>query len=475
MKPVHRTGVIVAAGITIAAAVTALLAAFPREGAGGPSASLAPVPPPAGVPAPAQTAPLLSRADASPAAEQSKPIDIADVWLACPVLSEGELDRGLTEECFAALEARFLPMPVSRTILPVSPPLTWNDVFADVGRKIELVEAALADADCYVPDGDIRPHLASRCAARAMAELQVLRSTCYRGSLSSVDPDFSVSRPGFDLESLSPMGWLRVETSGYLSNIDGPARDGVLDGWAEDAPDQQAYAAGAKRVDDVYLRTAWKRAKCPRLGRMLEWMRHYRSDGFERAARMGDSFALAHYWGTRRHVAKLAKSDPPLAHLHLAVLDLLDIRQQWKLEDWVGDHLRLLELAGVDCGDPCTPRKVTVAFRSFGTVRAWCQREKCENLQKMLELEAALMRPEEEKRQSRPARSLPYRKRAEAVAMKYVFAVETLARAAGVEVDERLLRRVADPDDPELLSLGEVEQARSEAAQLVADFQAGLR
>ncbi len=76
---------------------------------------------------------------------------------------------------------------------------------------------------------------------------------------------------------------------------------------------------------------------------------------------------------------------------------------------------------------------------------------------------------------SMPARSLPHRKRAEAVAIKHVFAVEALARAAGVEVDEGLLRQVADPDDPELLSVDEVEQARSEVDRLVADFQAGLR
>ena len=46
---------------------------------------------------------------------------------------------------------------------------------------------------------------------------------------------------------------------------------------------------------------------------------------------------------------------------------------------------------------------------------------------------------------------------------------------AGVEVDVGLLRQVADPHDPDLLSVGEVEQARSEAAGLVADFQAGLQ
>ena len=76
---------------------------------------------------------------------------------------------------------------------------------------------------------------------------------------------------------------------------------------------------------------------------------------------------------------------------------------------------------------------------------------------------------------SRGARSLPHRKRAEAVAVKYVLAVESLTQATGVEVNRALLRRMADPDDPELLTADEVEQARFEAARLVADLQQGRR
>ncbi len=321
MKPVHRTAVIVAAGIVIATAVAVMLAVFPREDAGGPSAPLAAVPPPAGTLA--QTASGSSVTDAEPAPEQGKPTDIADVWLACPVLGEGDLERGLTDECFAALEARFLPMPASRAILPGSPPLTWDDVFGDVGRKIELVEVALADAACDVPDGEIRPDLAGRCAARAMAELHVLRESC-RLSRSIRSP--RLSRPGFDLESLRRVRWERVYRNWYLINIDGAARDRLLARWTEEAPDQQTYAAGRERLDALYFRTAWKRARCAGAGDELDWTRGDRWYGLlGRAARLGDSFALAHHLGEPPHAVKLAESDPPLAQLQLASLELREV------------------------------------------------------------------------------------------------------------------------------------------------------
>ena len=470
MKPVHRTGVIVAAGIVIATAVAVMLAVFPREdAAGGPSAPLVAVPPPAGVPAQTPFGP--SRADAGPAVAPGRPTEIADLWLACPVLGEGDWHRGLTEECLAALEARFLPMPVSPAILPFSPPLTWNDVFADVGGKIELVEAALADTACDVPDGEIRPDLAVRCAARTMAELQVLRETCAKNLWR-----FSSTR-------VPRGGWPRVDRTSYLANITEPMRDLAVARWAEYAPDQQAYVEGKRRAEDRYFRTPWKRAKCAGADGWLDWIG---GDGSEdllgRAARLGDSFALAHHVGSRQHAAKLAERDPPLAHLNLASLELQEVRRQWAEEDselrrryiqeTLDDHIRLLKLAGVDCGDPCTIESVDAALHSYDALE--CKDGNCENLAEMLELKSALAGPHEELLLSRPTRSLPHQKRAEAVAMKYVFAVETLARAAGVEVDERLLRQVADPNDPVLLSQGEVEQARTDAAQLVADFQAGL-
>lgn len=86
----------------------------------------------------------------------------------------------------------------------------------------------------------------------------------------------------------------------------------------------------------------------------------------------------------------------------------------------------------------------------------------------MRELYAALGRPYEERELTRPARSLPHRKRAEAVALKYTLAMEALALAAGGDVDLNLLRHLADADAPALLTAEEVEQARSAAAQLVA-------
>ena len=480
MRPAFKkAAVVVIAGIVVALA--AMLVAFPEVALPRDEAAPLAAVPPAGTLA--QTASGSSRTDAGPAPEQGKPPETADVRLACSMLDDGELDRAVTDECVAALEARFLPLPVSRAILPVSPPLTWGDVFGDVGRKIELVEAALADAACDVPDGEIRPDLAARCVARAMAELHVLRESC-RLSRSIRSP--RLSRPGFDLESLRRVRWERVYRNWYLINIDGAARDRLLARWTEEAPDQQTYAAGRERLDDLYFRTAWKRARCAGARDELDWTRGDRWYGLlGRAARLGDSFALAHHLGGPGHAVKLAETDPPLAQLQLASLELRAVWQRWTEEDselgWrnaeerLDDNIRLLTLAGMDCGDPCTVESVSKALHRYPSVRSRCQAANCENLEKMLELERALGRPVEEFLDSMPARSLPHRKRAEAVAIKHVLAVEALARAAGVEVDEGLLRRVADPDDPELLSVDEVEQARSEAARLVADFQAGLQ
>ena len=488
-----RTGFL--AALTIAIALAAVFAAM--LGADGLLSSPAsPAAPPPTVP----SEPMASRQPSvdSASAAQGAPVPPTDLGSACAAHLADDFSGGVTEECWSALEAHFLPRPVVRPVLPVSPPLTWGDVFGDIAADIEMVDVALADEVCAVPEGEIRPELAVRCGARAMAELHVLRDACSR--LSHFDQHFSLSREGFDLRSLRLTGWSRLDRAPYRRNVDGAAREKVLARWAEKAPDQEVYMKGRKRLDALYFRTAWKRARCVESGEMLRWMRGERWGGLlARAARLGDEFALAGHvrdWrhaalldeetakaaerADRRHAARLMELNPPQGLLQLASLDIQDVRGAWGeeesasgrrlLEENLDDHIRLLELAGIECGDPCTPDAVDSLAHRLRSRLVKCGPKSCANYAEMWKLHTDLQRPYTERGVSRPARSLPHRKRVEAVALKHVLAVESLAEATGVEVDKELLRRMADPDDPELLTADEVEQARFEAAQLVAQL-----
>ena len=399
-----------------------------------------------------------------------------DLPLVCAALDEDQ-DGLPTQACFEALEARFLPAPASRTVLPVSPPLVWSDVFQGVAAKIEAVDAALEDEACDVPEGEIRPERGQRCAARTMAELDVLRRTCSFASVRFADPHISLSPKGFDLLSLNLAHWDRVDRTSYRTNVDAEGRERALAQWAERAPDQAAWAAGKRRLDDLYYRTAWKRARCQMSAPMLRWMRGERWEGMlARAARLGDAFALAHHVGTPKHAGRLTALDAPQGLLHLASLELRAVRDMWWKEDsdagWRvveeqhEDRIRLLKLAGIDCGD-CTLKAVDAFHHTYDYHFRECAKVECPNLEAMRELRAALLRPITELNLTQSARSLPHRKRAEAAALKYALALQTLAEAAGVDVDLGLLRQLGDPDAPALLTDEEVERARA-AAQLLA-------
>ena len=443
----------------------------------GPSAA----PPVTAAEVPGGVAPQPEPPAAAPAIGETRDAAVepatADLPVVCAALEEDQRSPP-TRECMAALEARFLPRPASRAILPVSPPLVWSDVFQGTAAKIEAVDAALADAACDVPEGGIRPELGGRCAARAMAALHVLRQVCSMDGMRGVDPHFSLSPKGFDLGALDLAVWDRVDRVFYRTNVDAEGRGRALERWSERAPDQEAWAAGKRRLDDLYHRTAWKRARCRASTPTLEWMGGERWEGLlARAARLGDAFALAHHLGDAAHAAKLAEIDAPQGHLHLASLELRNIRDAWREEDseagWsvfkehLDDRIRLLRLAGIDCGD-CAMEDVNKAFHTYRYHFRQCAKVKCANLEAMRELDAALGRPYEALSSTRSTRSLPHRRRAEAVALKYALAVEALARAAGVEVDSNLLRHLADADAPTLLTAEEVEQVRGEAARLVA-------
>lgn len=406
--------------------------------------------------------------------EAAAPPELA---LVCTALDEDQ-HGAPTPACMDALDAHFLPLPVSRTILPVSPPLVWSGVFEGIGARIEAVDAALANETCNVPDGEIRPEIGERCAARAMAALDVLRRVCSMGGVWGSD-HVSLSPEGFDLRALDLTFWDRVDRTFFRTNMDAAGRERTLERWAERSPDQEAWAAGKRRLDDLYYRTAWKRARCRVAAPLLYWMGGERWDGMlARAARLGDAFALAHHLGSAKHAAKLTELDPVQGFLQLASLDLRDVKDEWRKEDseagWSiareqhQDRIRLLRLAGMDCGD-CTLQTVSRAFHyTYDYHFRQCAKVQCANLEAMRELRAVLRRPFNDLVSTESARSLSHRKRAEAVALKYALAVEALARATGADVDLGRLRHLADADAPALLTAEEVEQARTEAAQLVA-------
>ena len=474
-----RTRWLVSAGVLGAAALLAIgMALWPRPDAAPPAAipdAPGGVAPRAQAPAPAP-GPTPQEEEAHD--EAVEPVH-ADLPLVCAGLDDDQLSLP-TQECMDALDARFLPLPASRTILPVSPPLVWRDVFEDIAAKIEAVDVALADAVCDVPEGEIRPALGERCAARATAALDVLRRVCSLKWKRDVARDVSVSPKGVHFNALNRMAWNRVNRTSFGTNVDATTREHALDRWSEQAPDQETWAAGKRQINDLYYRTAWKWVRCWMSRPTRDWMRGERWDGLlARAARLGDSFALAHHLGGVEHAEKLVELDAPQGHLHLASLALRNVRDAWWkeeeeavqsiFEEQLEDRIRLLKMAGIDCGD-CTAHSVNMAFShaTFDNHFRQCAEVKCANLEAMRELKAALDGRHLGRGLTRPRRSLPHRKRAEAVAMKYALAVETLAEAAGVDVDLGLLRHLADADAPALLTAEEVEQARSEAAQLVA-------
>ena len=476
LRSKHARGALVVIVLTAGALVAIGVALWPERDAATPVAA-AGTP---GGPGPAAEAPALASPPPSleEAGDEVVETAAAELPVVCAALDE---DQHLlpTRACLDALEAHFLPMPASRTILPVSPPLDWSDVFHDLAEKIETVDAALADEACDVPDGEIRPERGASCAARTMAELGVLRKTCLPPTSHVASPHFSLSPKSFDLRAMDVMVWDRVHRTSYGTDVDAKNRERLLGEWAEHAPDQEAWAAGKRRIDDLYYRTAWKRARCQASAPMLDWVRGERWDGLlARAARLGDAFALAHHVGGADHAARLTELDALQGHIQRASVELRAARAAWRREDVQAsqslaeelqeDRIRLLKLAGIDCGD-CTLESVSKALHyTYSYHFRQCAKVKCANLEAMRELDAALGRPVSEQVATMPARSLPHRKRAEAVAVKYALAVRSLAEAAGVDVDLALLRHLADADNPALLTAEEVEQARSEAAQLVA-------
>ena len=412
--------------------------------------------------------------------------------------------RRALDDCQTALEAWFEDKPAVVPIIALAAPLTWRAVFADVSQRLDRVQRGMLDPGCAVVEGEIRSDLAERCAARDMAVLAVFKNACGLAReefepLVDFDHRFGLQEYQWFAtwdEYLKALGALddgRRFTGGIV-NLERPERvETALDGRLVKS---DKYARQRRRLDEVYLRTDWLRSKCKverlTLGRMAE--RPWTFSGLMgRAAALGDELALVDRPVGRRRALTLEKSDPMLAWLHLAVLDseaaYAERDEAWEragreLADrspYFENRRRLLELAGVECGEPCTREKLRAREIESGEQRLafsrratedCVERDDCDLKKTIMALRTPLsvakMAPA--RREAYWRIGMRYRKQAESVRMKYALAVEALGEATGRALDVQALRQqISDPSLPWFLDDAEVELARVDAQRLVAE------
>ena len=207
----------------------------------------------------------------------------------CPAPSDT-----VSEECFAALETRYLHRPVfcdshaspSRWTeyrppswaLPRNDLLVWQDVFDDVVALRKRVEAATHDPACRLREHEFDPALRGPCAADAMTRLAVLHRAC-RGALAWEE---------------------EANTYFYGWRYAWDELRAALDEWVDDDHWQRVA-----NVDESELHFAWRMAKCRAVPKpVLELLPRLRPPShYERtdqhdllivaAARLGSPWALA--------------------------------------------------------------------------------------------------------------------------------------------------------------------------------------
>ena len=443
-------------------------------------------PRPAEVPAPATNG------------EKRPATTLDDLYAACGGMLQGGLppdDVALRStplgapDCVAALDSMFLGKSASATMLPVSPPIRWGDLFDDVGGNISAVIAAANDPQCVVPEAEIRPELGARCAARPMAKLAVLAHAC--GSTFDIRGPRE-NRPWDQVETTEPGAYplTIVDLDGMRYeeyDPDGERRQERLDAYARYSADQETYWTRRREEDQLRFRSAWLASKCaPHVG-WLGWMRA-RPDAFDdlmtRAAALGDPFALAHNTVTPERARRLVATNPAQAYLHLAALESGRVRDEWEREaralrdeaekPYFDARRRYLAFFGIECPDPCsesalraleTEHKRTVRVKRIGcSIRPGrCARAELD------ELEEALNPARRATAAAQEGPEAEHRRRAEAVRMKYVIAAQTVAAAAGIELHAS---GYADPAKPTHLDVYGVQQARVAAQAMIAEHQA---
>lgn len=316
--------------------------------------------------------------------------------------------RDVSEDCKAALDRRFLDASVSNTILPALSP-SWREVFGGFPEKVEIVSAALQDENCVVPDGEIQTHLASDCAARAMAEVAVVAGACGVGR----------SEQWIEVLTGLPRGVPRDNIYGHYQSriLPGHLRLPV-DTLASAALDQESYWRDRESLEELYLRTAWTKHRCDSLegppSGTFDAGTLDSSTLMARTAKLGDGFALAHYAGPPSHVEALMDVDPVQAFIHLARTEARDAHGADGFEFRVGPDGRIN------------------AAQGRASPEGW-------------------------------------RSKKETDSAKYVLAAELLAAATNVTIDRGMLHRITDPNDPRYATAADLYEARLQAEELVAD------
>ena len=173
---------------------------------------------------------------------------------------------------------------------------------------------------------------------------------------------------------------------------------------------------------------------------------------WNRAARLGHELAIAN---ARYMSPEVVAHNPMQAYVRLA---RNTIESQRRSSPWGSHHAvapgsssqpisddefrDFLTDAGIPCRRPCTAKRLKEKKDDHSIMRRY-----------------------------REWRVLAMRKRGEAKLMSYVFALESLASARNIELDRRLVRRIADPDNPQFLASHEVHEARIEADRLVRNAE----
>ena len=219
----------------------------------------------------------------------------------------------MTPRCKDALDRRFLDASTSDTILALSTPLTWRRVFEGASSKIARVLDTFQNESCEVAVGDIRSELASDCAASASVDIAVLALVCTTLH----------SEPLIDSSTSLPVGVPRENPYGhYLSRLLPGSLHTDLERLADNSQDQESYWRDRKRIEELHFRTAWTKYEC---GSRITVARAILNDTrmtpgllLQRAARLGNEFALAHYDPTPKDIDALMQVNPIQTYIHLA-------------------------------------------------------------------------------------------------------------------------------------------------------------
>ena len=316
-------GVVALAGTCV---VATLLVLGDRDDEGAPSAVGGQARSPGdGAPPPGRNPPQAASASVVEKAPPERVLELGDLHAACPSFRDG-----FDADCLAALDGYFHGKPVYSTILPVARAPVWADVFDDPAAARGRALETLAAGTCDVPNGDIRRDLGDVCDARSMVEQAILLRECSRNHESVVGYEH------FDRE---------------LSKIEGVA-------------DNTVYWRRRNAIEEDVFRSAWLAERCaavsadaiapldhfdisagdinvshpahsfyPERPLSPSEAKFYRLEEAERliekAARLGDAWALSEFRGDAAHVERLFPSDPLQAYIHEAELEVRKVRQRY--------------------------------------------------------------------------------------------------------------------------------------------------